>query len=81
MTAPVRHHTGHAFGFEGHESPFLDLDDHTPVEPGMTFSVEPGLYVPGLTGFRHPDTVLVTATGAERLSLSPRDLAALIITA
>lgn len=42
-------------------------------------SVEPGLYVPGYAGFRHSDTVLVTETGCERLSLYPRDLASLII--
>jgi Xaa-Pro aminopeptidase len=39
----LRHHTGHAFGLEGHEHPFLDLDDHTPILPGMIFSLEPGL--------------------------------------
>ncbi len=75
----VRHHTGHAFGLEGHEHPFLDLDDHSVIQPGMIFSIEPGIYVPGLGGFRHSDTLLVTATGAERLSLYPRDLASLII--
>ncbi|MPY67905.1 aminopeptidase P family protein [Deinococcus sp. SDU3-2] len=75
----VRHHTGHAFGLEGHEHPFLDLDDPTPILPGMIFSVEPGLYVPDLAGFRHSDTIVVTEDGAERLSLYPRDLDSLII--
>ena len=75
----VRHHTGHAFGLEGHEHPFLDLDDHTVIEPGMVFSIEPGLYVPGLAGFRHSDTVLVTESGSERLSRYPRELDALIV--
>ncbi|GGL08094.1 M24 family metallopeptidase [Deinococcus radiotolerans] len=79
LTHLVRHHTGHAFGLEGHEHPFLDLDDHTVIEPGMIFSIEPGLYVPGLAGFRHSDTVLVTEDGAERLSLYPRDLPSLLI--
>ena len=74
-----RHHTGHAFGMEGHEHPFLDLDDHTEIRPGMIFSIEPGIYVPGLGGFRHSDTLLVTETGSERLSLYPRDLDSLII--
>lgn len=81
LTHLIRHHTGHAFGLEGHEHPFLDLDDHTVVEPGMIFSIEPGLYVPGLAGFRHSDTVLVTERGAERLSLYPRDLPSLLIPA
>lgn len=73
----MRHHTGHSFGLEGHEHPFLDLDDKTPIVPGMILSVEPGLYVPGLGGFRHSDTVVVTEDGCERLSLSPRMLSEL----
>lgn len=75
----MRHHTGHAFGLEGHEHPFLDLDDPTIIEPGMIFSLEPGLYIPGLAGFRHSDTVLVTETGCENLCRYPRDLDNLII--
>lgn len=74
-----RHHTGHAFGLEGHEHPFLDLDDATILREGMILSVEPGLYVPGLGGFRHSDTVVVTATGNRRLSRFPRTLDALIV--
>ncbi len=70
----VRHHTGHAFGMEGHEHPFLDLDDHTEIQPGMIFSLEPGIYVPGLAGFRHSDTVLVTEDGCRNLCGYPRDL-------
>ena len=80
MTALTRHHTGHAFGLEGHEHPFLDLDDETLIEPGMIFSLEPGLYVPGLAGFRHSDTVLVTDTGCRNLCSYPRDLASLTVT-
>ena len=79
MAALTRHHTGHAFGLEGHEHPFLDLDDETLVEPGMIFSLEPGLYVPGLAGFRHSDTVLVTQTGCRNLCRYPRDLANLTV--
>ncbi|WP_425146404.1 M24 family metallopeptidase [Deinococcus sp.] len=79
LDALVRHHTGHAFGLEGHEHPFLDLDDLTVIEAGMVFSIEPGLYVPGLAGFRHSDTLLVTPHGSERLSLYPRDLEALTV--
>ena len=75
----TRHHTGHAFGLEGHEHPFLDLDDETLIEPGMIFSLEPGLYVPGLAGFRHSDTVLVTDTGCRNLCRYPRDLESLTV--
>ncbi len=79
MATLTRHHTGHAFGLEGHEHPFLDLDDATLIEPGMIFSLEPGLYVPGLAGFRHSDTVLVTKTGCRNLCRYPRDLASLTV--
>lgn len=76
-----RHHVGHGLGQRIHESPFMDLGDDTLLEPGMVLSVEPGLYVPGLGGFRHSDTVLVTETGNERLTPYPRDLESLIIPA
>ena len=74
----VRHHTGHAIGSDGHESPFFDVGDHTVLAVGMVFSVEPGLYVPGLGGFRHSDTIAVTEDGCERLTLYPRNLEALV---
>lgn len=74
-----RHHTGHGIGLEGHEQPFIDLDDHTVLEPGMVLSVEPGLYVPGLGGFRHSDTVVVTGDGCELTTYYPRDLESLIV--
>jgi Xaa-Pro dipeptidase len=77
----LRHHVGHAFGIEGHEHPFLDLDDPTPIEPGMVFSLEPGLYLAGLGGFRHSDTVLVTESGCRNLCAFPRDLASLLLPA
>lgn len=81
MSELTRHHTGHAFGLEGHEHPFLDLDDDTPIQPGMIFSLEPGLYVPGLAGFRHSDTVLVTDSGCRNLCRYPRDLERLTVPA
>jgi len=73
-----RHHTGHALGLLGHEAPFFDVGDHTVIEPGMVFSVEPGLYVPGLGGFRHSDTIVVTDIGIEFLTYYPRELKDLI---
>jgi Xaa-Pro aminopeptidase len=45
----------------------------------MVFTVEPGVYVPGLGGFRHSDTVAVTETGIEMLTFYPRDLESLTI--
>ena len=74
-----RHHSGHGIGLEGHESPFIDKGDETVIEAGMVFSVEPGLYVPGLAGFRHSDTVVVTETGVTRLTFYPRDLESMTI--
>jgi len=74
-----RHHTGHAIGIGMHEAPFFDTGDHTVMQPGMVFSVEPGIFIPGFAGFRHSDTVLVTKTGMERLTYYPRDLESLTI--
>jgi len=76
-----RQHTGHAIGLRNHEAPFLDVGDHTPVEPGMVFTIEPGVYREGLGGFRHSDTVVVTEDGIEILTDYPRDLESLTIPA
>lgn len=74
----TNHHIGHAMGLLEHESPFFDLGDDTILQPGMVMAVEPGIYVKGLGGFRHSDTVLVTETGMELLTYYPRDLESLI---
>lgn len=74
-----KHHTGHAIGLRYHEGPFLDLGDKTIIKPGMVFTVEPGIYVPELGGFRHSDTVAVTEDGLEMLTYYPRDLTSLTI--
>jgi Xaa-Pro dipeptidase len=79
LSSLTRHHTGHGMGLEGHESPFLDLGDFTEIKAGMVFSIEPGLYVPGVAGFRHSDTAIVTDDGIELATYYPRDLANLII--
>lgn len=79
MKAFMRHHTGHGIGLEGHEQPFCDLGDDTMVEPGMVFSVEPGLYVPGVAGFRHSDTIVITEDGCELVTFYPRELESLIV--
>ena len=72
-------HTGHGIGLRNHEAPFLDVGDPTPVEPGMVFTIEPGVYAEGLGGFRHSDTVVVTDDGIEILTDYPRDLESLTI--
>jgi Xaa-Pro aminopeptidase len=74
-----RHHVGHALGMGIHEAPFFDIGDDTVIQPGMVFSVEPGIYIPDFAGFRHSDTILVTDQGFEMLTYYPRDLKALTI--
>jgi Xaa-Pro aminopeptidase len=74
-----RQHTGHAIGLRNHEAPFLDVGDPTPVEPGMVFTIEPGLYDSSIGGFRHSDTVVVREDGIELLTEYPRDLESLTI--
>lgn len=64
----IRHRIGHGMGIEGHEAPWLAPGDATPLQPGMIFSNEPGIYRPGVDGYRIIDSMLVTENGAERLS-------------
>jgi len=68
------HRTGHGIGLEVHEPPYMVEGDRTILEPGMTFSVEPGIYLEGRFGIRIEDIVAVTADGVERLNRSSRDL-------
>ena len=74
-----RHHTGHTIGLRYHEGPYLDLGDPTPMQPGMVFTVEPGLYAPELGGFRHSDTVAITEDGIEIMTYYPRDIDSLTL--
>ena len=68
------HRTGHGLGLEGHEEPDAREGVTLALEPGMTFTVEPGIYLPGLGGVRIEDDVLVTPDGVELRSSAPRDL-------
>ncbi len=68
------HRTGHGLGLEVHEPPYIVEGNDTILQPGMTFTVEPGIYVPGLGGVRIEDDVVVTATGAETLTTYSREL-------
>lgn len=79
LTEFWRHHTGHGIGLEYHEAPFFDVGDDRELKPGMVMSVEPGIYVKGLGGFRHSDTILVTEDGYEMITHYPRDLESLTI--
>lgn len=65
FTPHVRHRIGHGMGVEGHEAPWLAPGDATLVQPGMVFSNEPGIYRPGIDGYRTIDSMIVGADGAE----------------
>lgn len=69
------HRTGHGIGLEAHEHPYLVEGNGLHLEPGMTFSIEPGIYLPDRFGMRIEDIVAVTGTGVERLNRSDRGLA------
>jgi Xaa-Pro aminopeptidase len=76
----LRHHVGHSIGLEGHEAPFLDRGDEAVLETGMVFTVEPGVYIKDLGGFRHSDTVVITDDGRRVMTDYPRELKDLIVT-
>lgn len=71
------HRTGHGIGLEAHEDPYIVAGNATVLEPGMAFSVEPGIYQPGRHGARIEDIVVVTEDGVERLNRTTRDLVVL----
>lgn len=68
------HRTGHGIGVETHEHPYVVEGNSRVLEPGMVFSVEPGIYDPGRQGARIEDIVAVTDDGVRRLNTRPRDL-------
>nr|MDT0657627.1 Xaa-Pro peptidase family protein [Micromonospora sp. DSM 115978] len=75
--AAFLHRTGHGIGLDGHEDPYLVDGNDRPLEPGMTFSIEPGIYLAGRHGARIEDIVVCTTDGADRLNHTPRELAEL----
>jgi len=74
------HRTGHGLGITGHEAPYLALGDDRAAEPGMIVSIEPGIYIEGLGGFRHSDSVLITEDGPVSLTEAPDRLEDLVVT-
>jgi len=68
------HRTGHGIGLEEHEEPWIVSGDATVLEPGMAFSIEPGIYLAGRHGARIEDIVAVTDDGVERLDTIEREL-------
>ena len=71
------HRTGHGIGLQGHEDPYIVAGNDRVLEPGMAFSIEPGIYLPSRHGARIEDILVCTDTGSERLNLTPRDLTVL----
>jgi D-alanyl-D-alanine dipeptidase len=68
------HRTGHGIGVTTHEPPYMIEGEERPLVPGMCFSVEPGIYLPGRFGVRIEDIVTVTEDGGRRLNTTPREL-------
>jgi Xaa-Pro dipeptidase len=68
------HRTGHGIGMESHEDPYMRGDNQQILEPGMAFTVEPGIYLPDRNGVRIEDNVVITDKGADVLSDMPREI-------
>jgi len=68
------HRVGHGLGIEVHESPSMHGNNESPMVPGMVFTIEPGVYVPGIGGVRIEDDVLLTEDGPVLLTSYPKEL-------
>jgi Xaa-Pro dipeptidase len=68
------HRTGHGIGLGGHESPYIVKGNTQELAPGMTFTIEPGIYIPSEVGVRIEDNMLITEDGATSLTSYPREL-------
>ena len=69
------HRVGHGIGLTTHEPPYMVEGERQPMRPGMCFSIEPGIYLPGRFGVRIEDIVTVTAEGGRRFNRTPHEMA------
>jgi Xaa-Pro dipeptidase len=76
----LMHRTGHGIGLGNHEGPYLAEGDKTILKENMVVSIEPGIYIEGIGGYRHSDTVLITKNGYEILTNCPDDIESLTFT-
>jgi Xaa-Pro aminopeptidase len=63
-----RHRTGHCIGLDVHELPYISEEDHTPLEVGMTFTIEPSVFWPGRVGVRVEDIIVVEESGGRKIN-------------
>jgi len=75
------HRTGHGLGLEIHEPPYIVAGSRTALERGMTFTIEPGIYLAGKAGVRIEDDVMITSEGCESLTTFARELTAVALPA
>ncbi|MDQ1000746.1 Xaa-Pro dipeptidase [Neobacillus niacini] len=74
----VNHRVGHGLGLSEHEEPYLRFDNELVLQEGMVYTIEPGVYVPGVGGYRHSDTVILTKNGSYSITQYPRDIDSLM---
>jgi Xaa-Pro dipeptidase len=70
----VNHRIGHGLGLSEHEEPYLRFDNDLILQEGMVYTIEPGIYVPGVGGFRHSDTIILTQEGSFSITQYPRGI-------
>ncbi len=72
------HRIGHGIGLGGHELPYLRYDNDLVLKEGMVFCIEPGVYIPGIGGVRHSDTIILRKNGSNLITDYPSNLVDLI---
>lgn len=73
------HRTGHGIGIGVHEEPYLRFDEDLILQENMVFTIEPGIYIKNVGGFRHSDTIIVHKEKCEIITKYPRDIESLIL--